>query len=362
MKLPELGNNIDKSAEFNIVAFIVNTLLLLTHITIFISFVFTHVKPMAIFNVVSVLTYISCYILIRKNHVQAYIFIVLTEIMLHLIAATICVGWNTGFHLYCFGMPCVIYYTSYIYIDKKFMKHIDSIIACLSALVFFILYIYSCFSKPIYTLNERISSIYFFSNSVLIFFLIITSLRNYTRIVIISERNLHNLADYDELTNVFTRRRAHEELNTMFKNFTLGKGNFCITMMDVDNFKYINDTFGHEAGDYVLKNISSIMKSKLKSAKRENSFVSRWGGDEFLIVQYFDTKKITENDCKQLIQHIHETVSNTPFRYNGQIRLPVSMTGGFSVHAEGATIDETFKIADEKLYQGKEKGKNCVVF
>lgn len=187
------------------------------------------------------------------------------------------------------------------------------------------------------------------------------SLFDYTKIVLNNEEKLHLIADFDELTKVYTRRKIHEILNEYHKEANKGKQNFCISIIDVDNFKHINDTFGHDTGDYVLKTICQNMKLSISKHAENYTDIARWGGDEFLIVQKYDNKTITLEQCKNTISEIQNYISSYRFM-SKDIRLPVSLTIGFASHTKGESIDKTFKTADENLYKGKLKGKNTVVF
>ncbi|MCR5762899.1 MAG: GGDEF domain-containing protein [Treponema sp.] len=286
---------------------------------------------------------------------------VIIEVQVHLVMATLLIGWESGFPLYPFGLIMVIYYTKYIYYDKKFMKPIPFIVSIASIMEFVILKIYMFTHNPYYSISKRIINQFSLFNSLLIFMLIMISLVDYTNVVVKTEKILHRIADFDELTQVFTRRKIHEILNEYHKAAENNKGNFCISIMDIDNFKHINDTFGHDTGDYVLKTICKNMKAIISKNTKKYTDIARWGGDEFLIVQKYDEKNVTIEQCKDIISSIQKNISSCNFTSNGT-RLPVSLTIGFASHRKGSSIDETFKNADENLYKGKLKGKNTVVF
>ncbi len=318
------------------------------------------------FNIASVVFYALSYLFIL-HFIQLYIIAMPLEIILHLMAATVCVGWDAGFSIYCFGLISVIYYTKYIYIRKKLMRYIPFLVTITAIFLFLALRIYSYVVPPFYRQEEAVLHRCFLANSALIFVFIFFSLHNYTKVVIKSEDKLHQIADYDELTQVYTRRRMHEILADYQANAEKGGVNFCITIVDVDNFKRINDTFGHDAGDYVLKTICKKMVDGVKEEKSGPATdIARWGGDEFLIVQKYEAKTPVQesaaiDECKHIIQHLHDSIMSSRYLYNESI-LPVGMTCGFAAHNKGSTITETFKNADEKLYKGKLMGKNVVMF
>lgn len=355
-------DDFDKSKEFKKIAYFVNATILATHISLLIAFNYIGIRFMFFFNIFSVAMYFVCFQLIYKKLVQLFMGLLLTEIMVHMIAVTICIGWHAGFPIYSFGLICVVYYTKYIYFSEKHMSYVPAVVAILSITIFIGLRLYTYWIKPKYQIDETILQIFFLANSVLIFALIIIALHNYTKFVILNEDSLHNIADFDELTQIYNRRKMHQVLDKLYKESESGSTSFCITIMDVDNFKHINDNYGHDAGDYVLKTISSVMRKTIyDDAKKNCGYVARWGGDEFLIVQQHGKKGLPVEDCQSMIYNIHETIDSMDFTYEGK-RLPVSMTGGFATHIKGSTITETFKAADENLYKGKEQGKNVVIF
>ena len=286
-------SNVDKHKKFFHIALFFNSALLLVHTIFLITFYAISVKEMFYFNIASVTIYLLTFIMIFKKHIQAFILTVIIEVQLHLIAATLLIGWESGFPLYPFGIISVIYYTKYIYYDKKFMKYIPMVVSISSILEFAALKLFTTFNAPLYSVSSKILFRFAIFNSILIFMLIMISLIDYTNVVLETEKVLHHIADFDELTQVFTRRKIHELLNEYHKMAESGKQNFCISIMDVDNFKYINDTFGHDTGDYVLKTICKNIKSELSKSTGKYTDIARWGGDEFLIVQQYEDRKST---------------------------------------------------------------------
>ena len=160
-------------------------------------------------------------------------------------------------------------------------------------------------------------------------------------------KNLQTLIERDPLTKLYNRRSCNQKLSAL-----IGKrGVFSVVMADIDWFKKINDQYGHDAGDYCLQNISEILQTNVG----EYGFVARWGGEEFLLVvtQGIDkTVAITEK--------IQQDIAACPFAYEGQT-MEVTMTFGVSEHIKGEDYEHLIKMADEKLYQGKRSGRNCII-
>lgn len=170
------------------------------------------------------------------------------------------------------------------------------------------------------------------------------------------KEQMHYLATHDGLTGLPNRRSFMERMENNLANNHYG----AVLLMDMDNFKRINDTKGHLFGDRVLKAITE----KLKSLEREHIFISRFGGDEFLILL---EKTKSDHETDELVQAIFQ-IFEQPLRVsseqNGEeleIRLEFSM--GVSLFPQDSQIlDELLMNADMALYSAKNDGKNQVAF
>ncbi len=162
---------------------------------------------------------------------------------------------------------------------------------------------------------------------------------------------LEELARLDTLTGLSNRRSMKEKLEYEKRRSTRKTNDFNIIIADIDNFKKINDSYGHDAGDEVLVTISNILTQSLR---RQDS-VARWGGEEFLFL-------LPETDLEggmTVAEKIREKIEAHEFRYDGQ-RLTVTMTFGICLYNGSRTVEECIKRADESLYKGKNEGKNRI--
>ena len=124
-------------------------------------------------------------------------------------------------------------------------------------------------------------------------------------------------------------------------------------MADIDYFKRINDTYGHACGDFVLKEISNLLK---KYAGENDAFVSRWGGEEFLMIFPGKTASETYSVTEAIMNEIRTT--NRTFENH---ELSVTMTFGIAEAKANETADITINRADALLYKGKESGRDRIV-
>jgi len=165
-------------------------------------------------------------------------------------------------------------------------------------------------------------------------------------------KKLDLLARTDPLTKLSNRRDMLEKIQQEIHRFERKKKSFIIVISDIDNFKLINDKFGHDAGDYVLMTISKLMKSTL----RKHDAVGRWGGEEFLFM--LPETNLTRG--KIISERMRKNIENYPFHFKNY-KINVTMTFGVSIFDKMMNTDECFRIADKALYKGKISGKNCVV-
>ncbi len=172
----------------------------------------------------------------------------------------------------------------------------------------------------------------------------ITELKKYTY-------ELQYQATHDNLTKLYNRQKLNDELNKEIqRELRYGHG-FSLIMFDIDDFKAVNDTYGHDIGDEVLIFISKITQKSIRST----DFASRWGGEEFMILlpetNLIDTERIAQNLRKNIENH----------KFNG-IPKPVTISVGVATYQNNDEDKETIiKNVDIALYKAKENGKNQVV-
>ena len=151
-------------------------------------------------------------------------------------------------------------------------------------------------------------------------------------------------SQHDKLTELKNRLA----LQTDWKNFGTPAA---LIMCDIDFFKRVNDTFGHNAGDAILKHVAKIL-----SAENPDGEVYRWGGEEFILI----LPNSTLDDAKNLAEKIRTTVMDSVCNFGGDA-LKVTMSFGVSEISSGLSVEDNVKIADDRLYRAKESGRNRVI-
>lgn len=160
-------------------------------------------------------------------------------------------------------------------------------------------------------------------------------------------RDLKKLIERDPLTALYNRRSCNNKLKALEE----AHSEYVIVMCDIDWFKKINDTYGHDAGDYILVTLSKLIVENV----RDCGFASRWGGEEFLLVYQSD-----HETAIQKVRQIQQSIREHEFYYEGNT-LRVTMTFGVGAKDSAATYEQRISMADESLYVGKNNGRNQIV-
>jgi diguanylate cyclase (GGDEF)-like protein/PAS domain S-box-containing protein len=164
------------------------------------------------------------------------------------------------------------------------------------------------------------------------------------------ENRLVYIANTDVLTGINNRRHFFEQANEVFQT----ENDISVLMLDADKFKNINDQYGHDIGDVVLKMISSTLKSSVP----DGAILARLGGEEFVIL----LANLDSESALQLSQTICDTIANTPIKIDEEIEINVTISIGTAQRQNyEEDIDSILKRADEALYQAKSTGRNKVV-
>ncbi len=163
------------------------------------------------------------------------------------------------------------------------------------------------------------------------------------------QRSLNDLTLIDPLTKLYNRRKIDEVINQSLKSIQRNHLPLSLVIIDIDNFKSINDTYGHLVGDEVLKTLSKILQNTF----RDVDSVGRWGGEEFIVI-------LPETSLENAIIGI-ERLQNIINNYNFDIINHLSCSYGLcSIKESNLTQEEFIKYADDALYKAKNSGKNCI--
>ncbi|KNZ40319.1 sensor domain-containing diguanylate cyclase [Acetobacterium bakii] len=161
-------------------------------------------------------------------------------------------------------------------------------------------------------------------------------------------REIKKLSETDKLTQLYNRVKLDAELEHQLKRTKNSTAVFGLIMIDIDNFKQINDSFGHLAGDAVLVELAELFKTSIRPA----DIVGRWGGEEFMVILPDTDEKV----AVELAETIRKEVSEN--RFPKQEGITISL--GVSVFSDDASVDTIIFRADQALYRAKNNGRNQV--
>lgn len=155
----------------------------------------------------------------------------------------------------------------------------------------------------------------------------------------------------DPLTGLPNRAAYDEHIVQEYERWSRYKSSFSVAVCDLDYFKKVNDTYGHLAGDKVLRLVAKVITKNI----RVTDFVCRFGGEEFVVL----LPSSSADEAANAMENLRETLAKSPFNFHGK---PVNITMSFGVTEvkEGDSVDDLFARADQALYQAKENGRNRV--
>lgn len=187
--------------------------------------------------------------------------------------------------------------------------------------------------------------------------LLITAFAELTALALANVRlreNLRYQSIRDPLTGLYNRRYLEDFLFKQLHQAERTKASFAILMLDLDHFKKINDTFGHDAGDLVLKELGQILNNDI----RLGDIAARYGGEEFVLLLY----DIDAQAAKMKAENLRSAISNLQVKYGAQPVGQITASIGISVYPDDAKSPaEVIEAADKALYQAKNKGRNKVI-
>ena len=163
---------------------------------------------------------------------------------------------------------------------------------------------------------------------------------------------LEKESNIDPLTKLYNKRALLRDLETILDFGKDKKLDLSLIIFDLDDFKKINDTFGHIAGDKTLIYVAKVLKNSLRSEVK----TYRFGGEEFVVV----LNRIDLAEAQNIAKRILKTISESKLIYKNST-IKITMSGGITDHRQNDTIDTIIERADRALYKAKESGKNKVV-
>ena len=317
-----------------------NLFYLLVRIFYLIVFIVCGFTTLAIVDGVTIAFYFLCFLLIQKKKYYLYALLCGNEYFAFVIVCTLFLGFGSGFHFYLLGLSVVSFFASYFSKTKNIKGSI--LWGFLSVTIYLVLYFVSKNRVPNYLTPSWLETTLFVLHIVLAFLFVCFYLFVFTKYTLSLENKIMNESRTDELTQISNRYGLYDYYNQVYKR------SMALALFDIDNFKNINDTYGHICGDFILKRVAEIATSSLKE-----DFVCRYGGEEFVIV-------LEKNRAFEKLEAFRKNIEKEVFEYEGN-KHHITITIGMSNYSKEYNLEKWVNDADEKMYSGKKSGKNKVV-
>lgn len=334
-----------------IASYVVNGLFLILHIFLEIYYVVIGADLMVKLNGISLIIEIFSFYLIKSDKTKIFVNISFYEAMIHVTVATLCFGWDCGFQDFHIAIIVLVFFGNY-FSQKMGHNDVPTLKFCILDIIAYICsFLWFNWFEEIYNISSTLQKYTQLLSAFVIFFIVIVFMWVLTQFTVTVEEAMNKKAQFDELTELPNRYY----LMAHFKQFMTkeNKQDNYLAIMDIDDFKKVNDTYGHNCGDYVLKEIAQLITKYSKGG-----FVCRWGGEEFIILGSVEIDM--KNQCR-ILNDIRKFVGNHDFKYE-EYKFNITITMGVAIYEQGQSVEEWVNVADKKLYAGKYSGKNKLVF
>ena len=254
---------------------------------------------------------------------------------------------GAGFHYFLFPIVVLLFLLAF---EHTWFK---SVWAVADSLLFITLNYYSTTSQVTDTgISTQIIDFIRLGNTNATFLFLALIGYHYSRNTARAEHMLQRIATTDTLTGLSNRRDFTDRFDMETARFSRNNRPFSLIMGDIDLFKKINDTLGHDCGDYVIKTVATILKESL----RQQDVVGRWGGEEFIIMLPETTLFAGDKTAEKL----RRSIESHQFSYHDE-DIHITMSFGVSVFDRPLPLKDLVLAADQCLYYAKESGRNRVV-
>ncbi|MCR4740919.1 MAG: GGDEF domain-containing protein [Lachnospiraceae bacterium] len=329
----------------------------LVHATLLFLMWLYGVTPLVQFNVLSVVVYVFCFLLCKSGHYMPVFASIIIEVTVYTIFSTNCIGLRCGTYCFLFSIvPIIIYFGRFLFKGKG--RWFVVLMLVLNFAIFVYLYMHYTNIPPAIEVSApgRLTLVIFSS------FVMVFSTVFYNAIYIYSSemevtdlekknKQLSADAQEDVLTSLLNRRGFLPVIKRLMTD--PGASHFCISFCDIDNFKRINDSHGHDAGDEVLRHITRMIKREMNGCD-----ICRWGGEEIVILMRDYDMAV----AKEKMEYLRRSVELSPTVFFNH-RIFATITIGIEEYrASYIEPEEIIKVADDRMYYGKQHGKNVVVF
>ena len=317
-----------------------------THAGFTIVFLLLEVPILAAYNVASCVVFIFAALLNQRGRYRLAFHIAALEVLLHSSLCAFLIGWETGFHYFILGIvPFAAILPQASRLRKTLL--VSVLIASYGAV-----YFASDAVANLYQLAPQMVTALNYMNLVLTFGAFSFLVRYLAKASTRAEERVAEASRTDYLTGVLNRRGMNESLDAARSIARRSGQPLTVIIGDLDDFKMINDNYGHNCGDRVLVAVTE----RLQGSIREEDLVARWGGEEFLILLPATDAAGARKVGEKLLHSIREQPFNC-----GPHSLHTTITLGLAAGNGHETAEDLIGRADRALYYGKQSGKNRLI-
>lgn len=324
------------------------------HTGFLVLFLFQRMGVMIVLEVLSLISYV---LLLWKLHFRitrydtdilaGFITFVLVEVDLYMIIAAVMMGEGCKFDNFVYGLLLITSFQFYVSHDLKK----DIVLKLMIMVSYFGIRLWLHYMPPVYTSYAPwVQTFFSFANPIIVTGAIILFVLMVPVLIFDYEAQLARKASVDKLTGLLNRNYLDKI------RFDLDEYNLAI--LDIDDFKRINDEYGHDNGDLVLKDLGRLLKGL--ENRNEAINVIRWGGEEFVIV--YRVTGETKYQFLDILEQLRKNVAASQVVLGDGQAISYQITTGVAFSGEAGTYQDLLKVADTRLYWGKQHGKNMVVF
>ena len=337
----------DKSQHYKTIAktcYTANILYLVLHVFYLVLFLIAKLYILVYVTAGVIALYVFFFFLIYKKKYYPYALLCGNEFFAYIAVTTVMLGFNTGFHFYLIALCIVSFFTTYFSKSKNLKGSL--IWVGLSLAIYLTLYFVTKFNAPYYVIDQWLEITLFTTHAIVVFLFIASYLLVFLKYALSLEKKIMIQSRTDELTQIGNRYALFDYFEAESKDDKI------VALFDIDDFKNINDKYGHVTGDFILKRVAELTTENLK-----DSFVCRYGGEEFVVVFNGDNFDAVIEE----LETFRKNIEKETFEFeNAKINLTITI--GVSKYQDNISLEKWVELADEKMYFGKNNGKNKTVY
>ena len=319
---------------------------LMVHVCNSILFFCIGLIPLSMLNILSTIFY-SIIIASYREDKDFYIIFTYFEIITFSLISELFSGGSFFYIFYVIGMISSVYY---LLPPRRRLKQVFQCFGIVYAIAIYYIHIKEiCIFPEFLDLSKSCKNEIGLLNLCITLFTLFYISNLYFFEMNAATEKLSYCSDHDLMTGLFNRRFFE---HIMERNKSENENKYTIAIFDIDDFKKVNDTYGHQAGDEVLKTVSKTIEES-----SNNEFVTvRWGGEEFVLYM----PRTEEIRAFEHLEYLRKRIANTDIVYDDK-KINVTVTVGMCTGSDLTDYELVIRTADDRLYYGKRNGKNCVV-